>query len=475
MIPVLLIAVMTGAGCNTQSVANGGRFFPTIKWPAYRDPHPELAPAGTPAPAKRTHYVIDATFKENPAMIVATETITYYNNTAEPLRMLYLRLFPNADPYQWDIGPGGEGGSGAALTPAGRLEIARTTVDDKPVAGDRPDKTTLRLPLGRPLNPGDSVMIRMGFTTVIPRTAGLGRLSSIGDVVELGYWYPLLAVNDKNGWHLDPLLPIGDSVFTEVADFDVSLHLPEGWTGVTTGMREPPAGTVLRVRTLNVRDFGVVLARGWNPPVTMDVDGVQLLVLAPADFSTTKVVQDVAADTLRTFGRLFGAYAYDSLSVLAGVGGTEEPTIAIAAAGGQRTLIHTIAHQWWYAAVGNDKVRAVWDEGLATYSEHLYKEFGRYPESLMPWKLISAQKNPCLNRTLYSFWHQDPTLYVPTEYTGGALWFSDMRSNLGDERFFQTLQRFYAEHKFGTATWDDWRVALKGEYPALESALVCTR
>jgi hypothetical protein len=443
---------------------------------AQLDKTPDWIPQALPAPAAPTRYILRAAFQEQPAQITGSETIIYTNNTEDVLDRLYLRLFPNSDIYKWDVGPGGEANTGKRLTPPGAAEVWDLTVDGKSVPLAEVDPTILEITLPRALAPGDQVQLNMNFTTSIPRTSTLGRLSFTGEAVELGYWYPLVAVLDRSGWHLDPMLPIGDSVYTEVADFDVNFDLPDGWIGVATGSTVTMTGKDNNVKVSRVRDFTVFLAKSWDNAFVGEMGDTKILVVAPPGFSKVNETLDVTVDALTVFNRLFGKYPYDSLVVIGGVGGIEGPGVAASISGGDRVLIHTIAHQWWYAAVGNDKVRSIWDEGLATYSESLYHEFGRFPITPLNFTKF-GQINECLNRTLYSFLNDNPRAlddYLRVQYAGGALWFADLRARLGDKQFFELLHSFYTTHKFGIATWEDWRATIRGEFPELENAILCT-
>jgi aminopeptidase N len=120
---------------------------------------------------------------------------------------------------------------------------------------------------------------------------------------------------------------------------------------------------------------------------------------------------------------------------------------------------HEVAHQWWYAVVGNDVLSDPWlDESLATFSSLLYQQVHQprfYPGTLRFYEnrvseLEAEANNTEIDQPLSAFQNR-PGEYSPVVYTKGALFFVELREMLGEEAFFEGLQSYYAQNRYEIA------------------------
>jgi hypothetical protein len=146
--------------------------------------------------------------------------------------------------------------------------------------------------------------------------------------------------------------------------------VPDGLDVMATGTSDV---TGRRWRAPDVRDVGLSIGRFRK--AKRDVDGVRVVVgVAPGlndspDAYATKIAQKLAL-----FNTMFGRYPWASYTVAITPdlgGGIEYPMHVMQGSGTSgRTTTHELAHQWFYALVGNNQGRNPWlDEGLATYAE----------------------------------------------------------------------------------------------------------
>ncbi|MFB6368720.1 MAG: hypothetical protein ABEJ00_03825, partial [Gemmatimonadota bacterium] len=219
--------------------------------PASHAAGPASAETPSPAPARDTTpepppdwqqdvtYRIEARLAEKNERIRAAATFRYRNNAPEALDRLYFHLYLNAfrpnsvwarnekrerlqayatmeDPdYGYErirsvrllSGAGAGGGEGTALTPS------------YPHA---PDSTVMRLDLPEPLEPGESLTLRIAWdarpSTLCRRQCRDGRHW------DLAQWYPRIAVYDGGGWQAHPLYPQGE-FYGEFATYDVTFDM----------------------------------------------------------------------------------------------------------------------------------------------------------------------------------------------------------------------------------------------------------
>jgi aminopeptidase N len=122
-------------------------------------------------------------------------------------------------------------------------------------------------------------------------------------------------------------------------------------------------------------------------------------------------------------------------------------------------VAHEVAHQWWYAVIGNNVLLDPWqDESLAVFSSILYQQNHqqgdvagtlRFYEQTVA-ALESGYRETGINQSLEAF-EARPQLYGTVVYTKGGLFFVELRAELGDEVFFQALQDYYRVNRYRLA------------------------
>ena len=191
---------------------------------------------------------------------------------------------------------------------------------------------------------------------------------------------------------------------------------------------------------------------------------------------------EVSREALEIYQQLFGPYPYESLTLVEaqfpdglesdGLFFLSESFFASFSGGRQNYLstlsAHEIAHNWWFGLVGNDPALQPWlDESLATYSELLYYE-SAHPELIdWWWQFRVYEKAPtgAVDSSIYK--HESFTAYVNSVYFRGALFFAELRQELGDEAFFAFLQK-YLQHGQGQLLSSEDFFDLLGEYSEFE-------
>ena len=188
---------------------------------------------------------------------------------------------------------------------------------------------------------------------------------------------------------------------------------------------------------------------------------------------------EVASKAVEAYNEDFGAYPYTELDVvdapMRNAGGVEFPGIVLIESSRYddpegpvfiNTVAHEVAHQWWYNVVGNDVIEEPWlDEGLTTFSAGLYFEAAYGSEGYQGvaeyWqqyygKAVQAGKDDAVTRSLTYFEESaDPGMYGPIVYGKGALFFYELRKEIGDKAFFAGLQAYYRQLKYQIATGED--------------------
>jgi aminopeptidase N len=113
-------------------------------------------------------------------------------------------------------------------------------------------------------------------------------------------------------------------------------------------------------------------------------------------------------------------------------------------------VFHEVAHQWFYAQIGNDQQQEPWlDEGFADFS-------ARY--------LMSIPPNQCSTRPIDSpvfAWEAGPTTggdwsscdgYFHTVFYRGTEFLNALRAEMGNDAFFAAMRDWVEANRHGMVT-----------------------
>ena len=421
-------------------------------------------------------YTLDLSVLWDQAMVAGQERLLLTNNEAVPLDEILFRLYPNA-PYYQD----------------GKLEIGAVEVNGLPAPFELgQDDTVLTVTLATPLPPEARADLTLDFTVTVPSRPD--RFGMYQDLMVLGHWYPELCVYDDEGWHADPYVPLGDAYYSEAANFTLNLTLPEtvtvAATGVEVARRAYSDGSLtLTYEAGAARDMTVVLGPVLEMVSTTVGQTTINSFYLPGDQVGGQRALDVAAGSVQTYNDLFGAYPYTDLDVVEGhfliegsPGGMEFSGLVLissefyASQGSYTTLdmptmvvSHEVAHQWWYAVIGDDQVDDPWlDEAFAVYSSILYFEEkqGRkaalvqlLENCTLPYRLVAwAGGDRPIATSLLEF--DDTLTYSAIVYGKGGLFLHRLREALGDEQFLGLLRSYYTQFKYRVVRPNDFYTAV---------------
>jgi aminopeptidase N len=126
-------------------------------------------------------------------------------------------------------------------------------------------------------------------------------------------------------------------------------------------------------------------------------------------------------------------------------------------------LAHELAHQWWGDAVGIKTWNDIWlNEGFSTYSEALFFEYRSGKSALQSTMRSKFQGN--FNGTLS---RPGSFIFNRTVYDKGAWVLHMLRWQVGDEKFFEILRRYYQEYKYLNTSTEEFKAiceSISGSY-----------
>lgn len=486
-------------------------------------------------PAERHRYQIDIQLDFDRQSYTGTETVRWINQGEKPTSVIYFHLYPNLRVDQPVITEADEP----------RIDIleVRAASDKSALFSALEDQgTTLRVNLREPVAPGAAAEVVIKFKGTVPEidrdetsltthvvkqvSAALRsdretrRARDINflcrGVMLLGTAYPTLVVHDGDDWRRKVEPSVGDFVFNEAADYEMTVTAASGVEVFTSGMETGPRSekNTQTFTATAMRDFAILAGRNLRSEHT-EVNGTNVRSIYFADHERVgKRALVVAANALRTFTDLFGPLPFKQVSIaeaplVAGLGSCEFSGLNVIASAfyvdfdspavrnlpeiirEQRpsveeslewTVAHLVAHQWWGAAVGNDPAREpILDEALSCWSSLLYYQQMYGPERA---SVVLDDQVKGVYRMYRTFGGDDMDANRPSrEYRNtfqyaaivtakGALMFVDLQRTLGDEKVFAALRKYYQANLYEIAQLEDLRIALVAEAPVEQRRMI---
>ncbi len=435
-----------------------------------------------------TRYEIIAEYSPKNNTINGMAKVTFENKTDKPISLLKFQLYPNAyrknalhKPISNDME------SAAYYHGESYGEMIISSVHGSKsweVMGE--DENILYVYLERKLSRGESVVLDIGFLTKLAKVKH--RTGITPKTVNLGNFYPTLC-GFKDGVFVETTYSaVGDPFYHDYADYILRLTLPKEYevaaSGKTYEERVLESKKVCTVSIDNACDFCLAVAQNYRS-LTTHVGNVELSYFYYADADPTATLETVKT-AFSYYQKTFGAYPYESY-VLAETGlcfsAQEYPALTLIADNltkeeRTRVVAHETAHQWWYAAVGNDQTQNAWqDEGLAEYAalcffdEH--EEFGitraqEVQRSLSEYRNYYAaygnafgQRDTRMERALNEY--QNGYEYECIVTHKAVVMLDVLRKSLGDKKFFGGLRRYYEKNKLKIATPDGFIDSFDGD------------
>ena len=427
-----------------------------------------------------TEYIIDLELLDDHTLN-GKQTVNYKNTSSAILSEVYFHLYANAFSetavnkpvsklYETTAYPNGKS--------YGKIEINDVNCkdDDCSYVIEGVDNDLLKVTLTTPLYPNDFIEIDMDYTIIIPNV--LHRFGYNDNTINLGNFYPIASVFDGENWDKNSYHHNGDPFYSSLANYTVEITYPNdlilAHTGNETNCQQTETTKTTCMSANAVRDFAMVLSDKFEV-VSETIDNVEVKYYYYGDTQSQKSLE-TSKKSLQTFNNTFGAYPYNSLSVVeTGFlhGGMEFPALVMISDSLKtyddytNTIVHEIAHQWWYGAVGNNQYDHAWlDESLAEYSVVIFYEnnpeyeivrdtciknaITSYTLFVDVYKDVFNQVDTSMSRSLNQF-DTEPE-YVYAIYVRGMIMFDDIRNFIGDRNFFNALKNYYKQYKGKIAT-----------------------
>ena len=367
---------------------------------------------------------------------------------------------------------------------AGYINIASVCVDGKKAEYILEENEQILTVFTGTIKKGKDCKIVIEFSEKLPNSPM--RYGYFDNTSNFGNWYPVLCpIRDEKAVQ-SLYTACGDPFFSECADYYVSITAPKEMRIASSGVivqkeEKDIYNSTWEIKGENIRDFAFCMSRDYKLR-SRKVGETLVYSYYVENDEMGEAALEYAVSALNTFNSLFGQYPYETLSVAAAdfyIGGMEYPNLVFVSTELydepvktilEEVTVHEVAHQWWYAIVGNNQIAEPWlDEGLTQYSVALYYEekYGRgmykhfLKENESYCRIVfdivediygTAEKRIIRASTDFENW----LLYDAVIYDASALMLDSLRESIGRNTYMQGMKKYFEEYKYKTATTDDF-------------------
>ena len=366
-------------------------------------------------------YDVHATLAWSARRLTVSSTALVTNNTDQPVDALTFNLVPAAIGHMVFRG----------------VQVGPDAANETPVEATVDDQSVI-VSLAARLNPGEQTAVTIDYSAKFRRSARKkGYLFEKARGIATAYrWIPWLSVD-----YPFSTPTFGEPFVTSVSDeVDVTITTDRPVTIASTGHETSVSDDRLTHTFVahNVRDFNFAASPRYQSATKQWGDVTITWYYSKLSLAR---LQRWTLAALQHYTDRVGPYGYKYLSVaeMGSFLGMELPGMVWISNTRPSELkyltVHELAHQWFYAVVGNDQATEPFaDESVA---EFLTRD------------LIGQTNSSCaqdyLDREVYGY---AKSCYYQTLYVQGDDYIQNYRLAVGEDAFWTGLRQYYADYSF---------------------------
>ena len=420
------------------------------------------------------NYTIVASYDDQAHILTATQTVDMTNRSENSFSAIKFHIYANQyregatnsvvpNLYKAQAYPNGNS--------YGDIAFDSVKVNGSAVAYtiEGADMDILSVPISGELYPDQKMTVEMTYQVQLANINH--RLGYNDNTVNLGNFYPVLCHVDNGNYTTSPYYNLGDPFVSEVANYHVSLTLPDKFVVASSGTLDEASsekGFATYTYTAEaVRDFAMVLSTRFTK-LSQTVGNTQVNYYYYND-TDAETSLSTACTMLQYLSDHVGTYPYAEYSVVETgfcYGGMEYPCLSMITSGStsyQEAIAHETAHQWFYGIVGNDQISSAWmDEGLSEFLTYLYMDsIGATPlnrnilgciKTYVTYVDVLNRYYSEVDRSMRSLnEYSNDSEYVIFTYVKGSLLFNTVYETVGEAKFWKALSYYYDQGKFTIA------------------------
>lgn len=261
---------------------------------------------------------------------------------------------------------------------------AEVKIKNIEVNGEKADysleKDTLKiaLPENRKKKRKHRVKFEYEFT---PPEQGV-RFSKEKDNYYLAQWYPMVATYQNGKWNKEDYSDGVETYHVDFSNYKIDYKLPKGYSFISSAEKDPELGVNEgSVKIKKIRDFFIAVTKDVEVHETTAKDGVTIRLFTKDDHDKKiKDTLELARNALSFYQDKIGKYPHKQLDIILDNGPfMEYPGIVTINPYIQdmyfyrNSIVHEIAHQYFYGVVANDQYNEGWvDEGITEFATSMY-------------------------------------------------------------------------------------------------------
>jgi hypothetical protein len=236
------------------------------------------------------------------------------------------------------------------------------------------DEDTLKIPLAKQLAPEETLSIGVSYTFSLPG------FSREGNNYYLAQWYPMLATY-HDGWIKQPYFSETETHLTTHSNFEVKYDIPSEYHLLSSAEADTQESSENGVITgTKIKEMFIGITKDPDIKET-NIKNIQVRIFSEqANPELQEKALKTASDAISFFEEKIGTYPYTQLDIIISDGASKEyPGIVKVSKTEDTTttfehsLVHEIAHQWFYGVINSDRHLDGWlDEGLTEFSTSLF-------------------------------------------------------------------------------------------------------
>lgn len=483
---------------------------------------PDVLADDGPLSKRIANYDLDVALDADEKLVTGTAKLTWFNTSAQPVQDLFFHLYLNAfrherTTFMKESGGHHRGGSASfdeadrgwidvrSIVTGGDTISADSMRFVQPDDGNKDDETVLRVGLKRPVMPGNSIHLTIGFVSKLPRAFARTGFTD-DDLFLVGQWFPkigVLEVDDfgRGTWNCHQFHGASE-FYANFGVYTLAVRVPSdlvvGANGALHSSEAFPDGTTRYVyRQEDVIDCVWTAYRHFLVfDHTVKMDSGRLvevrLLLHPVREKHIERYRAAIDAMFWYFAEWYGPYPYSTLTIVdpppgdgATIGGMEYPAFITTGSDFgplspsglhflEEVLFHEFAHQYFQSIVATNEFESPWmDEGFTSYSEHraLSRYFGEktgtaagsnvdvldFQYSSLAYNragYIRSAHYESMERFAWEF--SSRSAYTVLNYAKPTLMLETLGNYLGEPVWSNVLKRYYEEWKFGHPTAADF-------------------
>jgi hypothetical protein len=457
-----------------------------------------------PLSPRLANYQIDVTLDPATKKLTGRETMTWRNPSSDIVRELRFHLYLNAFRNEQSTFMRESGGQlrgdqierNAKENPYGSIDVVSMKVRGgeslayqfiQPDDHNKDDHTVIRVPLSKPVGPGETIVLDINFRAKLPKI--FARTGFSRDYFLVGQWFPKIGVYEPAGtryatqgqWNCHQFHAHSE-FYADYGVYDVNITTPTpfwvGATGLMVGEKKNPNGTkTLRWHAEDVVDFAWTASPHFQV-VTDNWKHVSIeLLLQPEHTDQAKRHLDAIKAALAYFDKNLGKYPFPNLTIVdpplhaSGSGGMEYPTFITAGTAyfvpeGARipetVTVHEFGHQYFMQLLASNEFEEAWlDEGFNQYYEGrvMDETYGVRSSAvdLLGFRMGDMessrdgyvhQRNPAIGSSFGNTWQLPDGQYGVLTYSKTATWLKTLEGLVGKPVMDEIMRTYFQRWQF---------------------------